>query len=161
MASAIAATENIWFVCVGTDRSTGDALGPLVGSKLKALGYENVVGTVEHPCHAVNLEECIADIPADALVIGIDAALGQASSIGKILFENAPLMPGAGVNKALPPIGTYRIVGIVNVGGFMEYFVLQNTRLHVVFKMVDEIVDMIQRRFPLNASEKCSAPLSV
>ena len=29
--------------------------------------------------------------------------------------------------------------GIANVGGFMEYFVLQNTRLNLVMKMADII----------------------
>ena len=31
------------------------------------------------------------------------------------------------------------IIGIVNVGGFMEYLVLQNTRLSLVMRMADVI----------------------
>ncbi|MFY9218842.1 MAG: DUF1256 domain-containing protein, partial [Tepidanaerobacteraceae bacterium] len=49
------------------------------------------------------------------------------------------LKPGAGVNKKLPPVGNFHITGVVNVGGFMEYLVLQNTRLFTVMKMVDII----------------------
>ncbi|MFP3381143.1 DUF1256 domain-containing protein, partial [Bacillus sp. SIMBA_069] len=51
------------------------------------------------------------------------------------------LKPGAGVGKELPPIGDASITGVVNVGGFMEYFVLQNTRLSLVMKMATQIAD--------------------
>ena len=50
-----------------------------------------------------------------------------------------PLKPGTGVNKDLPPIGDAHITGIVNVGGFMEYLVLQNTRLSLVIRMAEAI----------------------
>jgi putative sporulation protein YyaC len=43
------------------------------------------------------------------------------------------------VNKELPEVGELHITGIVNVAGFMEYFVLQNTRLGLVMKMADVI----------------------
>ena len=48
-------------VCIGTDRSTGDSLGPLVGTMLqeKTLSHFHVYGTLEEPIHAVNLEEKI------------------------------------------------------------------------------------------------------
>lgn len=49
----------IILVCIGTDRSTGDALGPLVGTKLEQVGITNfqVFGTLDEPVHALNLEE--------------------------------------------------------------------------------------------------------
>jgi len=43
----------------------------------------------------------------------------------------------------LPPVGDMHITGIVNVGGFMEYFVLQNTRLSLVMKMSHIIAEAI------------------
>jgi putative sporulation protein YyaC len=49
-------------------------------------------------------------------------------------------MPGAGVNKDLPPVGQLHITGIVNVGGYMEYMILQNTRLNLVMRLADVIV---------------------
>ena len=54
-----------------------------------------------------------------------------------------PVKPGAGVNKELPAVGDIHITGIVNVSGFMEYFVLQNTRLHLVMKMAKTIANGI------------------
>ena len=54
----------ILFLCIGTDRSTGDSLGPLIGSRLEAEGIGNVVviGTLEHPVHAVNLDRTIEEL---------------------------------------------------------------------------------------------------
>ena len=48
----------VMFLCIGTDRSTGDSLGPLVGHKLRArkLRRAAVIGTLERPVHAMNLE---------------------------------------------------------------------------------------------------------
>lgn len=131
--------ENIHFLCIGTDRSTGDSLGPLVGTKLQALGF-NVTGTIDDPCHAVNLRERASVIPKGRLIIAIDACLGRAENIGKIKVKKGSLKPGAGVGRELGAYGDYSIDAIVNAGGFMEYFVLQNTRLSLVMKMADEIV---------------------
>lgn len=149
--------KDVVFMCIGTDRSTGDCLGPLVGTYLKELGYDNVFGTIDEPVHAINLKETIEKIEShhpDALVIAIDACLGQFSSVGNINVALGPLKPGAGVKKNLPEVGDFHITGIVNIDGFMEYFVLQNTRLSVVMKMANEISSAIQSVFPLKQEEK-------
>lgn len=141
--------DDVYFICIGTDRSTGDSLGPLVGTKLKELGYTNVVGTLSDPVHAVNLEETVSSIPKGKYVIAIDACLGKSDSVQQIQLLNGPIQPGAGVNKELPPVGDFGIAGIVNVGGFMEYFVLQNTRLSIVMDMSEKIVAAIHNNLPL------------
>lgn len=140
--------DRITFVCIGTDRSTGDAFGPLIGTRLQALGY-NVIGTLDEPTHATNLDDRIKDIPDGDVVIAIDSCLGRMSSVGKIQFRSGPVHPGAGVGKELTPVGDFHLIGIVNVGGFMEYYVLQNTRLSLVMKMVDQAVEMICSAVPL------------
>lgn len=134
--------DNIHFLCIGTDRSTGDSLGPWVGTRLEALGF-NVTGTINDPCHAMNLEERAAEIPDGMIVVAIDASLGRESNVGQVRVRKGALQPGAGVNKNLGSYGDYSIKGIVNVSGFMEYFVLQNTRLSLVMNMADEIVEGI------------------
>ncbi|SFS37125.1 spore protease YyaC [Marininema halotolerans] len=131
-------------LCIGTDRSTGDSLGPLVGSQLEKITSPNiqVYGTLDEPVHAVNLRQTLLKMRKELRsprVIAVDACLGQLSSVGWIQVGNGPLKPGAGVNKQLPEVGQIHITGIVNVAGFMEYFVLQNTRLSVVMKMADII----------------------
>ncbi|MBU8881273.1 spore protease YyaC [Bacillus sp. FJAT-29790] len=136
------------FVCIGTDRSTGDSLGPLVGTLLeeKKPSPFFVYGTLEDPIHAVNLEEKLNEIKKrhfNSYIIGIDACLGRLKSVGFIQVGEGPVKPGAGVNKELPEVGHMHITGIVNVSGFMEFFVLQNTRLNLVMKMAKIIADGI------------------
>ncbi|WLD93381.1 spore protease YyaC [Alkalihalobacillus sp. AL-G] len=138
----------IVIVCIGTDRSTGDSLGPLVGSKLacKPSPHYDVYGTLEEPVHAVNLEERMNEINEryeNPFIIGIDACLGKLSSVGMVSLGDGPVKPGAAVKKQLPPVGDIHMTGIVNVSGFMEYFVLQNTRLNLVMKLADLISEGI------------------
>ena len=138
----------IVFTCIGTDRSTGDSLGPLIGTLLeeKTLQSFYVYGTLDDPIHAVNLEEKLKEIHEKHLnpyIIGIDACLGRLKNVGVIQVGNGPVKPGAGVNKELPAVGDIHITGIVNVSGFMEYFVLQNTRLNLVMKMAKTIASGI------------------
>lgn len=144
--------EHLVYLCIGTDRSTGDCLGPLVGTMLLEAGLprERVHGTLADPVHAANLAERLKAGLAGAshpepVVLAVDACLGQARSIGSISLGLGALRPGAGVNKNLPPVGDIYITGTVNVGGFMEYFVLQNTRLHLVMEMARVISEALIR----------------
>jgi putative sporulation protein YyaC len=138
-------TEPVILLCIGTDRSTGDCLGPLVGTQ---LGYQNqdlfqIYGTLDQPVHAGNLQEYLNMIHKqynNPFIIAVDACLGSVENIGYINIGEGSLQPGAGVNKSLPSVGQIYITGIVNVGGFMEYLVLQNTRLSLVMKITNTIV---------------------
>ncbi|MBT2684864.1 spore protease YyaC [Bacillus sp. ISL-37] len=141
-------TRPIVFVCIGTDRSTGDSLGPLIGTLLqeKEIAPYHVYGTLDDPIHAVNMDAKLAEIKQkhfNPFIIGIDACLGRLKSVGSIQVGNGPVKPGAGVNKELPEVGNMHITGIVNVSGFMEFFVLQNTRLNLVLKMAKTIANGI------------------
>lgn len=140
--------RQIVFVCIGTDRSTGDSLGPLVGTLLeeKPIMPFFVYGTLDEPIHAVNLSDKISEIKGkhkNPFIIGIDACLGRLKNVGVIQIADGPVKPGAGVNKDLPEVGDIHITGIVNVSGFMEFFVLQNTRLNLVLKMAKTIANGI------------------
>jgi putative sporulation protein YyaC len=140
----------IVLICIGSDRSTGDSLGPLVGSKLEERKMENfhLYGTLEKPVHALNLEETITSITegyTNPYIIAIDACLGKTQHVGSITIGKGPCKPGAAMNKNLPSIGNVHIHGIVNTNGFMEFFVLQNTRLHLVMKMAHVIAASIHK----------------
>lgn len=134
----------IIIMCIGTDRSTGDSLGPLVGTMLEQKGALPfyVYGTLKNPIHAVNLEDRLKDIQQQhkhSFIIAVDACLGRVKNVGMVTVEKGSLKPGAAVNKNLPSVGDAHITGIVNVSGFMEFFVLQNTRLHLVMSMAETI----------------------
>ncbi|MBI2914710.1 MAG: spore protease YyaC [Firmicutes bacterium] len=138
-------SSELVLVCVGTDRSTGDALGPLVGSKLAGefVGARvRVYGTLDEPVHAVNLGRVIKSVETDhpgALLVAVDACLGRPENVGQITVRSGPLRPGTGVRKELPAVGSCHVLGIVNIGGFMEHVVLQSTRLGLVLHMAETI----------------------
>jgi putative sporulation protein YyaC len=134
----------IIFLCIGTDRSTGDSLGPLVGDKLKFMVRDNIhiYGNLENPVHAKNLCDIIEEINLlfpNPFIVAIDACLGSLQNIGKIFIEKKPLTPGAAMNKNLPPVGDLSVTGIVNISGTLEFMVLQNTRLYTVMSLADII----------------------
>ncbi|WP_353094656.1 spore protease YyaC [Tissierella praeacuta] len=153
--------KDLIILCIGTDRSTGDSLGPLVGHKLLPImkNYKdvNLIGTLEKPIHAQNLEETISRIDKDynsPFVVAIDSSLGKHDRIGYLSIKNSPLNPGAGVNKVLPSVGDIAITGIVNISGMMEFMVLQNTRLSLVMNMADIISKSIYLSLSRLYSEK-------
>lgn len=134
----------IIILCIGTDRSTGDSLGPLIGDKLKFLVRDNVslYGSLEYPVHAKNLCAILQEIRerhTNPFIIAIDACLGTIQNVGKIFIEDKPLSPGAALNKDLPKVGDLSITGIVNISGAMEFMILQNTRLYTVMCLADVI----------------------
>lgn len=136
--------RSLVFVCIGTDRSTGDSLGPLIGYKIANLKYKgvHVYGNLETPVHAKNLEEvmsCVASDCREPFIIAIDACLGKMDHVGYISIGDGSIKPGSGVNKELTPVGDMYVTGIVNFGGFMDFLVLQNTRLQIVMKIADLI----------------------
>lgn len=136
--------NQIVFVCIGTDRSTGDSLGPIIGHKLKSLRSDRVYvyGNLDTPVHAKNIDEITKEINQkfnNPFIIAIDACLGKVDHIGHIIIGKGPIKPGSAVNKDLKPIGDMHITGIVNFSGFMDFLILQNTRLGTVMKMADLI----------------------
>ena len=141
---ALGAVERpVVFACIGTDRSTGDALGPLVGQRLRRLGHgeDDVVGTLEEPLHALNLGERIVprlhERPRPLIVAG-DAALGSLRSVGSVRVRRGGLRPGEGGGKELPEIGELAVAATVNVrAGALDAQVLQCTRLFVVQSLAD------------------------
>jgi putative sporulation protein YyaC len=134
-------------LCIGTDRATGDALGPLVGEELSnwtKMPFQ-LFGTLQDPLHAVNLPKLTQIHPhlMQARCLAIDASLGRSQEVGSIAVGIGPIRPGAGVNKDMPPVGRYYATGTVNIGGFMDYYVLQNTRLALVMRMAHAIAEAL------------------
>jgi putative sporulation protein YyaC len=145
--------NSVVFVCIGTDRSSGDALGPIVGTHLQEAGYPHVIGTLEFPCDASNITQRLQEIPAEKTVIAIDACLGMELSVGLYQVSNQPILPGKSVGKELPQVGDYTIAAIVNVNvnGPKHYTILQTTSLHKVMKMANEIIVAIREAIPRQA----------
>ena len=134
--------RRIVFLCIGTDRSTGDSLGPLIGSKLAAevTGDVTVIGTLEHPVHAVNLDRTIEEMEEhypDAIIVAVDAAVGRWDHVGLVTLEKGPLRPGLGVRKELTAVGDISITGIVGGAESGDPLFLQSIRLSQVMRLAD------------------------
>lgn len=142
--------KEIIFLCVGSDRSTGDSLGPLVGTMLQGKNIPfPVYGTLEKPVHAINIKKVLKEIHkkyGEAFVFGIDASLGNEAQIGYIFLKEGPFSPGNAVNKVLPSVGDYHMKAIVNyLDPFSPIQSLNSTRLYTVTILAEIITEIITR----------------
>lgn len=140
--------SEIVFLCIGSDRVTGDCLGPYIGYRLSQYHIPGVFiyGTLQNPVHAVNLSSILSRINhlhPQALIIAIDSSLGEKKHLGYVTIGNGSLYPGAAVQKDLPPVGDIFITGVVNISGILEYLTLQTTRLATVISLADTITQGI------------------
>lgn len=167
----ISQTENrpIVFLCIGSDRATGDSLGPLVGHQLiTSLSLSHctkktaVYGSLRHTVHAGNLSETLASIYnrySNPFIVAIDASLGIPEHIGFVTLGTGSLRPGIGVSHDLPAAGDIHITGIVNHSGSNNHLTLQTTRLLTVAELAGFISQGILRTLhvcsALQSPQKC------
>lgn len=143
--------EGVLYLCIGSDRSTGDSLGPLVGHQLCRLIPEKVTvfGTLHQPVHAVNLKttmETIRKNYGNHLVVAVDASVGRADHVGGITLGIGSIRPGLGVCKRLQAVGDIYITGVVHGGNDLEPELLQSTRLCLVMELAECISSGISCR---------------
>ncbi|NLZ74034.1 MAG: spore protease YyaC [Bacteroidales bacterium] len=133
--------KRIAVICIGTDRSTGDSYGPLVGyilSKYTIYSFD-LYGTIYEPVHALTLEKTIYKIrQEDTLVLAIDSSVGLSDYVGCIGLKYGAIQPGSGVGKNLPPVGDIAISGVVALSGFAPLIMLQSASLGMVYKMAEK-----------------------
>lgn len=134
-------TAGVVFLCIGTDRSTGDSLGPLIGYKLQErLGRLEILGTLDRPVHAMNLDTYQTILRArypGYVVVAVDASVGNMDHIGYVTLGKGSLKPGLGVSKELRAVGDIFITGIVGSCGSFDPLMLQSIRLSIVMRMAD------------------------
>ena len=132
-------------LCVGSDLSVGDSLGPVTGTKLKdRLSKLNcyVYGTLARPitAHEVKyINEFLRATHPDSPILAIDAAVGAAGDIGLIKVASRGLVPGSGANKKLSKVGDVSVMGIVAEKSMFNYSLFSATRLNAVYKMSEII----------------------
>ncbi|WP_260871582.1 spore protease YyaC [Bacillus sp. X1(2014)] len=141
-------SREVIFLCVGSDRSTGDSLGPLVGTMLKETDLPfPVYGTLEKPVHALNINKILKEINQthkDPFILGIDACLGDERQIGFIFLKEGSLIPGMAVNKKLPHVGEYHMKAVVNyLDPLSPVQSLNNTRLFTVMTIAEVMTKII------------------
>ena len=86
--------SNIIFLCIGTDKVTGDAFGPLVGYKLKnALNHiqkVDIIGDLDETVSNTNILNAIEYIQKNyknPFIVSIDSALSVRRNVGDIIVS--------------------------------------------------------------------------
>lgn len=109
----------ITFLCIGTDRITGDCFGPLVGSKLNELLQQNnfsninVYGSLEKNLNYESIQNIPKNINDKSIIIVVDAALSKKENIGKIFVSKRRTILGKGLEKNKIEIGDISIKAVV------------------------------------------------
>lgn len=148
-------------LCIGSDLSVGDSLGPVTGTKLKEkLSGANVYvyGTLSKPitAHEVRyMNEFLKSTHPGSPVIAVDAAVGLAGDIGLIRLSKKGIKPGSGANKKLGRVGDVSIMGIIAERSMFNYSLFSSTRLNVVYKMAEIISEGISE-FITEAARNCA-----
>lgn len=96
-----------------------------------------VIGTLDKPVHAMNLEVYAAYIRThfpDHVIVAIDASVGSPDHVGFATLGKGALQPGLGVSKELMEVGDISITGIVGGPGSHDPVMLQSVRLSMVMK---------------------------
>ena len=142
----LATSENPPVVlCIGSDLSVGDSLGPVTGTKIKEkLNGLNcyIYGTLAKPitAHEVKyMNDFLRATHPQSQIIAIDAAVGLAGDIGLIKLAKRAIKPGSGANKKLSKVGDVSIMGIVAERSMFNYSLFSATRLNIVYKMAEII----------------------
>lgn len=133
-------------LCIGSDRVTGDCLGPIVGQMLVERGANAFVyGTLARPVTALNLKDAVRHIKSahgDKKVLAIDSSVGKLGDVGKIHIAFGSIAPGSADGKKLPKVGDVSITATVTDPRKTP---LSAVRLGVVYSLATDIADRITR----------------
>lgn len=139
--------SNIIFLCIGTDRVTGDTFGPLIGYKLKnALKYNKnieILGDLNKTVSNENILDIIEYIKnnyKNPFIVSIDSALSLSRNIGDIVVQDKGIYLGSCIRNNKVYIGDMNIQGVVGKNTCVankNFIQLQNTNLGMVMNMAD------------------------
>lgn len=108
-------------VCIGTDKISGDSLGPIVGSLLReryALPCP-VYGVEGRTVNGLNLpdyQRLLACRHPDSAIIAVDAAVGEPHEVGTYKVRQGGVKAGGALGRD-DPIGDIGILGVVGLKG--------------------------------------------
>ncbi|NCA66961.1 MAG: spore protease YyaC, partial [Clostridia bacterium] len=135
---------NFVIICIGSDKISGDALGPVVGGLLRNK-YKlpcPVYGTEQYPVNGVNLPDyrnMLDSFHVSSSVVAVDAAVGEAHEIGRVKIRSGGIKAGGALNSPHKMLGDIGILGVVaekcdNVLGAL---------LETPFALIEEMAERI------------------
>jgi len=145
-------------VCIGTDLSIGDSLGPLTGTMLTEKDVNTFVygkfNSLITAKRVIEMKGFIDSAHKYTKTLVIDAAIGKKEDIGNIKISVAPLKPGLGARKNLPSIGDISIIGVVAEKSGANYSFLNLTRLSPIYKMSKILSTAIEKYVKTSGAER-------
>lgn len=135
-------SNNIVFVCIGTDKHVWDSLGPMVGSMLDNNDLI-IYGNLNDPVTSINVDYMKSKIEKehpDSTIVAIDIAVTSKIELDKkVVVKKGGIRPGIGVGiKNLNMIGDYSILYYV----YEEN--LNNKRIRNPYNGAKEIVEILE-----------------
>ena len=134
---------NCVIVCVGSDKISGDALGPMVGSLLRATGVPcpvyGVEGATVNGGSLAEYRNFVQRYHPGVPVIAVDAAVGNPDEVGHIKYRLGGVKAGGAMGRTEPPLGDLAILGVVGVKGADPLASL----LAVPYREVEALADRI------------------
>ena len=109
--SLIRNAQKVDILCIGAPNITGDAVGPVTGYRLKRMNlpkHVNVIGCINDPVHRGSLRDKLQLLRDDALVICVDAAIGDDYPLIKL--RTGPTQPGAAMSEEQPTVGDVSVL---------------------------------------------------
>lgn len=130
-------------LCIGSDKIAGDALGPLVGSRLVEENVPAYVyGVLGRTVNGTNLEDYkkfIREKHKEDKIVAVDACMGKKEDVGKIRVLENGIRAGGVVKRDNPRIGDIGIGAVVAEHG--EDYMAR--LLSADFSLVESLADKI------------------
>lgn len=135
---------NLTFICVGTDRVSGDSIGPIVGSNLIKYIEENnikninVIGNLKDNFNNAN----ISKLNNKDITIVIDSAISNTYDVGDIVIDekNIKIREALDDSKEINSnINIKCIVGRNFKDSAANFLMLQNVKLGIVLNIAEEL----------------------
>ena len=135
-------------VCFGTPAIAGDSLGPEVGTILRE--DKNfpafVYGTLDRPVTGRNMNEWISfvrETHKGAVLLVVDACLGEASNLGRISVRSDGVCPAAvgGKKSRFGDVGIIAVVGDKSGDALTE---LMQANAVYVSELAHKVADLIK-----------------
>ncbi len=135
-------------VCFGTPAIAGDSLGPEVGTILRE--DKNfpafVYGTLDRPVTGRNMNEWISfvrETHKGAVLLAVDACLGEASNLGRISVRSDGVCPAAvgGKKSRFGDVGIIAVVGDKSGDALTE---LMQANTVYVSELAHKVADLIK-----------------
>lgn len=148
-------------MCVGSNNTAGDSLGPIVGELLthKYNIRTYVYGTVNRPLTAANVIEVYNFIKKShaGKIFVIDASLGNESDNGTIQIFKGGISPAAAFFKNMPCMGDYSLIANVNIFSSQNVVALASVRLKSIKALAENIAFAINDAIVLQKAYRLSS----